>query len=310
MYLLYGNETWIKNKRVEELKGTTTEQMNLSMFEGKNCDVSAIIDTGETLPFFSDTKCIIVKDSGLFAAGRKEQTDKLSSWLDNFPEYLVLIFSETNVDKRNKLYKKINKLGKVESCDYPNDIEVRKIINQLYPNPKIETSMFEYFYHRMPQDINYILNEYKKLLSYCGDNPITIEAIEMACSISIEKRVFDLTRAMSRKDSQEALSIYYNLIELKESPIGILVLIAREYRLILQIKYLSRSNATINQIAKEVGLPLFVVKEIISIGKQFKFSQLLEIINLCREVDKDIKTGKMDAVQSIETLIVRCIHLC
>ncbi len=161
----------------------------------------------------------------------------------------------------------------------------------------------------MPQDINYILNEFDKLIAYCENRAITIQDIDEVCSISIEKRVFDLTRAIALKDVDSALTMYNNLIQLKESPIGILVLIGREYRIMLQIKYLAKSDTNVNSIAKEVGLPAFVVKEIISLGKQFRFSQLLEIINLCREADKDIKTGKIEGVKCVETLIVRCVHI-
>ncbi len=39
MHLLYGNEAWIKNQRVEQLKAKATGQINVSTFEGKNCDV-------------------------------------------------------------------------------------------------------------------------------------------------------------------------------------------------------------------------------------------------------------------------------
>ncbi|OOO00353.1 MAG: DNA polymerase III subunit delta [Epulopiscium sp. Nele67-Bin004] len=302
-HLLYGEEHWIRNKKLEQLK--SGDSMNLNVYDGKRCDVNAIIDCGETLPFFCETKCIVIKDSGLFSTGRKDDTDKITKWLDEVPPYLTIIFSEATVDKRNKLYKKLQKIGNIEVCEFPDQDGVYKIICDTYGQNAISKAEFQYFYMNMPNNITHMLTEFEKLNSYCLDKPITTEDIDNVCSFGLEQRVFDLIKCMVNGDVKTALTIYNKLIELKESPIGILVLICRQYRIILQVKYMIVAKKTPAQISAETKLPAFVVRETTNLSSKFTFNQLSSILKICLEADKNIKTGKIEPIKCIELLIIR-----
>ncbi|OON97214.1 MAG: hypothetical protein ATN36_03815 [Epulopiscium sp. Nele67-Bin005] len=135
-YLLYGNENYIKDKKLKSIEAHTVDEanklMNYNVFEGKTCNVGNLIDECETLPFLSEKKCIVVKNSQLFKTGRKDDTDKLATWIPNLPEYATLIFLENDIDRRNKLYKTISKIAVIEICECPNESGVRKIIEEIY----------------------------------------------------------------------------------------------------------------------------------------------------------------------------------
>ncbi|OOB77008.1 MAG: DNA polymerase III subunit delta [Epulopiscium sp. Nuni2H_MBin003] len=305
IHLLHGEEEFLKSQRVTEITDSvlTTEErlMNLHIF--KKCEVDKIIDECETMPFFANNKVVILKESQLVISGKKDDTDKINNWIVNLPSYIVLIFVENKIDKRNKLFKTIVKLGNVEFVEFPSLTKTHRIVEQKY-NIKIEHNVFEYFYHRMPQNINYILAEIQKLISYT--NNITIENIDKICSFSLEQKVFDLIKHVTKKDSTTSLSMYNTLISNKESPLAILVLVARQYRILLQIKYLAKSS--VKEIANNVKLPEFVVKDMLVISKNFKFSQLIYILNLCLQTDKDIKEGRSEPVRAVEFLIMNCIY--
>lgn len=310
-YLIYGEEEWIKNKIVRDVKkqvlDEATELMNYSIFEGKEVIVSTIIDTCETMPFFSDRKLVIVKNSGLFKSGKKEESEKLADWISVIPEYVVLLFLETEVDKRGRLYKQIKGCCTVIEVGYPGNEEMIRILSEKYQN--INRDVLTYFLQNMPQNITYTLNEFEKLLDYTRGREITQKDIDAVCIFSLEQRVFTLVKEVTNKNTIEALRIYKALIESKESPIGVLVLIARQYRMMLQVKYLIKANTPQKQIASEVGVPFFAVKEIVKQTELFSFKQLEEAIKFCLESDILIKTGQMEAVQCIEILLIKCIYL-
>lgn len=62
----------------------------------------------ETLPFFSDYRLAVIEDSGFF-----KSANGLSDYLKDMPQTSVIIFIEKEIDKRNKLYKFVNKNGLV-----------------------------------------------------------------------------------------------------------------------------------------------------------------------------------------------------
>lgn len=312
-YLIYGEEEYVKNQWLSDIRQHTVEEddlMNYASFEGKDIEVTKLIEMGETMPFFAQHKLIVVRESGLFKTGKKEDTQKLVKWLDTLPSYIVIVFLEKEIDKRNGLYKSIQSKHEVIECQCPDEERLIALLNKQCKEKKLEISsdLLRYFIQNMPKSIHYMLGELEKLATYCNGKQVTKEAIDQVCIFSLEQRVFELLKEMSRKHTTQALQIYNRLIDSKESPIGILVLIARQYRVLLQVKYLVKSGLSIQQIAREVGIPLFVAKEVAEESKKFSYKQLQTILELCLKSDEAIKTGKMEQVKCIELLIMACIY--
>ena len=76
--------------------------MNFNYFEGKNPDVKEIISLADTMPFFADRRLILVDGSGFFKSAQEE----LAAYLPQMPDTTCLVFAESEVDKRNRLYKR------------------------------------------------------------------------------------------------------------------------------------------------------------------------------------------------------------
>lgn len=74
VYLIYGPEDYLRKQYRDKMKAAMIGQdtMNYSYFEGKNISVKALIDLGETLPFFSERRLIVVENSGFFSSAQEE----------------------------------------------------------------------------------------------------------------------------------------------------------------------------------------------------------------------------------------------
>ena len=109
VYLLYGDEPYLKKQYRDKLKQAIAgdDTMNYSYYEGDKIYVKEIKDMGDTLPFFAEHRLIVVENSGFF----KSSNDELADYIRNIPDYLIIIFVETEVDKRNKVYKAVNDIG-------------------------------------------------------------------------------------------------------------------------------------------------------------------------------------------------------
>ena len=231
--LIYGEEEWIKNEALNKIKSQSVDEsdlMNYTTFEGKDLIVSNLIDTGETMPFFAEEKLIVVRKSGLFKAGRKEDTQNLLDWLKKKPNYTKIVFVEDEIDKRNALYKYVKSDFEVIEGVCPDDEALMRILKEACKERglKIEDYLIRYLIMNLPRNIGHILIELDKLASYVGKEVVTKEVINEVCVFSLEQRVFELLKAVSQKNTSQALAIYNKLIESKESPIGVLVLIARQ----------------------------------------------------------------------------------
>ncbi|WP_069997935.1 DNA polymerase III subunit delta [Cellulosilyticum sp. I15G10I2] len=313
-YLLIGEDAWSKNQFIIELKNKVLtsgyEMMNYYEAKDKEIVVSKLIEIAETLPFFAERKMIYIKESGFFKTGKKEETEKFESFMQSMPDYLTLIIDEKEIDKRSKLYKTIKAKYTVCVFDYPGEEYVLKILEEKIKHYKvrIDKQTLLFFLRNMPEDIAYIIGEFDKLIAYADDKPINKQMIEEVCVFSLEKRIFELVKRIAHRNAQDAFKIYHTLIQSKESPIGILVLIARQYRIMLQIKYLLKNNMAPKEIASRMKLPYFALKEIIEQVNLYSFKQLEEILGRCLETDKDIKNGRMNSVGRVEVLMIECLN--
>ena len=109
IYLLYGEEAFLKNSYKNRLKEAIIgdDTMNFARYEGKGLDVDELIRLADTMPFFAERRLILVEDSGFF----KSASDALVQYLPSMPDTTILLFVETEVDKRNRLYKKVKDMG-------------------------------------------------------------------------------------------------------------------------------------------------------------------------------------------------------
>lgn len=313
-YLLVGEDSWSKNKWIEKAQKSIlsdpNDMMNYLEAKDKEVLVSSIIDFAETLPFFVDKKLIYLKDTGLFKAGKKEETEKFETFIQKLPDYIVLLIDEKEVDKRGKLYKTIKSKHHIEEFNYPGEDAVYNLLSAQAKEKQvtIEQSTLRYFIRNMPENIPYILTEWEKLLGYVENNKVTKEDIDAVCVFSLEQRVFEMVKRIAQHQGEVALGIYGRLIQSKESPIGILVLIARQYRMLMQVKYLLAQRKQPKEIGIALKIPFFAVQEMINQAHGYSFKQLEEIVQECLQVDKDIKTGKMEASQRVEILIMHCLN--
>ena len=72
------------------------------------------------MPFFSEHRLVIVENSGWF----KNKAEKLPDHLENFPDTTVLLFLEEETDKRNRLYKAVQKRGYLCELTHPERREL------------------------------------------------------------------------------------------------------------------------------------------------------------------------------------------
>ncbi len=111
VYLLFGEEAYLRTQYKQKLRSVLTDPadtMNQAFFEGKNCNPREIIDLAETLPFFADRRYIGVDNSGFF----KNKCDDLADYLPQMPQSTCLVFTETEVDKRSRMFKAVKNLGR------------------------------------------------------------------------------------------------------------------------------------------------------------------------------------------------------
>ena len=314
VYLLYGEEAYLVRhyaklfaERLLDADAGTSE-MNRDTFEGKEIPADDVIDAANTLPFFSEWRLVYVRDSQLLAPGRKSDTEMLADYLPEIPENTILIFVETAVDKRNRLYKQISKLGRAVELKIPGDAELIRWLGNIFKKKGITITpqTARVLLTTVPKGMDSLYSEADKLGDYVGSGGVvSLEDIQAVCTRSLEARIFDLVADLCSKRTESALLQYHNMLAAKEQPLMVLAMVARQFRMILQCKACAGKQMPQPQIASTLGLRDFIVRECLRQAENFSEERLLLALSDCQDTDIRIKTGLMEGELGVELLIVR-----
>lgn len=307
VYLLYGEETYLKNLYKSKLKSAVLpsgDTMNLSVYEGKGIHVREVIAQAETMPFFADRRLILIENSGFF----KNASPELAEYIPQIPEGTCMVFAEDEVDRRGKLYKAVKNVGRVVELNRQDDRTLANwVLRALRKEKKnITSSTMELFLTRTGNDMERIQKELEKLLCYTmGRDVITSEDVEEIRTVRTENKIFDMINAIAEKKQKRALDLYYDLLSLKEPPMRILYLITRQFNLLMQVKEMLAQGFDQNLIAQNLKVQSFVVRNCARQARSFSAQALKSAVRACVDAEESVKTGRMNDILSVELLIVR-----
>ena len=167
VYLLYGEEAYLKKLYKNRLKNAIVnpeDTINLNRYEGKGISIPAVIDQAETMPFFADYRLILMEETGFF----KSASQELADYLPTMPGETIVLFVETEVDKRGKLFKTVKNMGRAVELSHQNEKTLTNwILRTLQKeNVKITKSAMQLFLERAGDDMENISHELEKLIAY------------------------------------------------------------------------------------------------------------------------------------------------
>ena len=311
IYVLYGQEAYLQKQYRDNLLAAVLgdgDAMNYLHVQGKDYSIPALIDFAETMPFFADRRVIIMEGTGILKSGG----EALAEYLSEPCETTVWILVETELDKRNKVYKAASEKGLIVEFAAQDESTLKRWAYSIIKKEgkQITERTLELFLEKTGTDMNKIRLELEKLLCYTMDKPvIEAEDVETICTTLVTSHIFDMVEAIGMRNQQKALALYNELQALREPPTRILYLIGRQMNLLLQIKDLKQRGADNNVIAGKVGVPSFAVPKYFKQASLYKTEQLKSALERAVKADEDIKRGVIQDKMSVELLIFELTSL-
>ncbi|MGV8145674.1 MAG: DNA polymerase III subunit delta [Alkaliphilus sp.] len=323
LYLFYGEEIYLLEETIKLMKQHVLtpdfESMNLSVIEGKSFTVNKLIDACETLPFMSDRKMVIIKDSEVFHGKKKvlseKEEKKLIEYMRDMPEFTCLIFHEgSTIDARRKLAKEIKKNGKIVQFGKLSEGELSKWIGKRIKMQKKNInqnelvyliSQFDYFGKNAEQSMLDIRNEINKLTSYMGETvDVKKEQINDVISLKFQNDIFKLLDAISSKNLEESLKRLIYMLSEGEPVMKLMFMLSKQVKNILVVKELLDEGYSSKLIASKTKIHPFIVSKHMAQCRFFSASKLRELLSYSIKMDSSIKSGKLAERLAIELLVV------
>lgn len=321
MYLFYGREFYLIENAIKVFKNTLNEGMidfNLDIIDGKETSLTQVISSIETLPFMDDKKIVIIKDFELLKGKKKNFSDSDEKYfiehLDNIPETTVLVFIVYgDVDKRKSLVKKIDKSGIVFNCDKLSDMDLFKWVkkkfetnNVIIDNPQIMYFIEQEGYRDKSSEktLSDLENEINKISAFVGkESKVTNDVIDKLSQKKVENDIFKLIDYIGERKSSNAMRILNDMIQEGESVLGIFAMIAKQFKVVMQVRQLQLEGYTSKTISERLKIHPFVAGKALKQANNFSDEIIIDMLNYILESDYKIKNGLIRDTLAVEMLV-------
>jgi len=307
VYLIYGSETYLKTNCKKKLKSSIVgdDTMNYNYFEGKNINTKEVIDICETLPFFDDKRLVIMENTGFFKKSQEDITD----YIDEIPESTIIVFVEDEIDKRNRLYKKVKSNGYVCDISTQKESDLERWVLGLIgrEHKKITKETLTLFLETVGPDMETISKEIEKLLCYTLEKQIiSNDDVLQICTERIEVKIFDLFSAMSSGNQTRTMEIYHDLVENKEPLMRIMFMLVKQFSQLIAVKDLANRGFSKKEIAGKLSMRSdWVVQQLQRQGSRYSMEQLKTALEECAGNEEAVKTGNLDEKMAVEMILVK-----
>jgi DNA polymerase III subunit delta len=251
----------------------------------------------------------------------------------DLPSWDFLLFTAVQVDRRTRLYKRLEESGGIFYLGLERDRygrisrdQLRQFIEQqLRRSGKlVEPRARELLLLRAGDDLRTLQQELEKLMLYVGEQgTICVSDVEAIFSDQTEGWIFDLTRFITTRDAPAALRQLARLVAQGDHPLKILSTIAAEVRKLLCARQLIegdlrgrwRRGMTFNQFEQTVldpGTALLTrnsYADYLSLQRAeiFSLQELLSYVRAIHDADLRLKSTGSNPQIVMERLI---LHMC
>lgn len=317
MYLIYGNSFHLID---EEINKIIKEETNIIKYDLNISSIEDIILEAMYTSMFQDKKVIIVKNSYIFNSSKTKKEDNedndnlniLYDYMNKENPLTTLIFTTyENIDMRKKVTKEFKnkyKIIEVGKFKYPSDLNL-KVRDLIYKNKYRATSeVINYIIKCCNSNYDLIYNEVEKLFMFYHE-PTEIKLVDAKniTSSIMEDNNFKFVESVINKDINLSLNILEDLTINKTDPIALLMLLAREYRLMLSAKLMQESGYSKDYICKELTLVDWQVEKLLKNASKYYDDNLKDYLKKLSLIDYKVKSGQGDSELELKTFLLSLI---
>ena len=303
--LLYGPDEYLRSLRLKALINSIPEaaqSLNVNRLDGQKFKPEAFTQACEAFPFLHDRRMVIVEDLLKHQKAGKER-DELRGYLDRLPTWADVVFVENEeVDKRNALFNYVNKNGSAEEFTHPKETELIRWIGEQARSRNVSIS------NQATARLIALVgnNGLDKLAAYVRiGGSIGITEVDLLVSDDTEENLFAFIDAMASRRKGVALSKLHHLLADGQAAQYIIFMVARQIRILLQVRELDGQRMRPNDIASKVGLrPGFLTDKAIEQARGFREGELERLHTQIIRLDHQSKTGAIDVQAGLDLLVM------
>jgi DNA polymerase III subunit delta len=320
VYFLQGEETFyidvIADYIEEHALPPADKSFNQVIVYGKDAAMAGILTHARRFPMMAQKQVVIVKEAQEIQDLNKENGSKLLlDYLKNPSPTTVLVFchKHKSLDKRKELGKKIDQFTTALNCKKIYDNQLPEFIAEYAQDKKISIeeravmALCEY----VGNDLHRLTNEIDKLMIAAQGTSISLEQVMSGVGVSKEYNIFELQKAIIRKDTLLANKIV-NYFEANTKKNPMIPVVAFLYSFFSKLLAASQApDKSDKGLVSGLKISPYAAKDYVYALRQYPPDKIIYTISSLREADlklKGVNSGSDTEGQILRELIFRIVY--
>jgi DNA polymerase-3 subunit delta len=312
-YVFHGSDELTRAETLADFRSrlgpADTADLNTTLFDGGKITLAELHHACDAIPFLAEKRLVIVEGLLTRAAKQEKLLGELAEYLLRLPETTRLVFVEEDALPVNHPVLQLaqqDARGYVKRFDPPNAKALpgwiaeraRKHGGEIEPQAAAQLAAV------VGADLRLLDQEVLKLVTYVNaERAITAADVEAVVPYVQAAVIFDLVDALGRRDGRTAAQTLHRLLDAGEHPLGLLAMIVRQFRLLIQVKELKAEGVNPQAIAKTLGIHPFPAGKLHNQVNYFTPAQLEAVYRHLLEIDVGIKSGEIEAEVALDLLV-------
>ncbi len=264
--------------------------------------------TCSTIPFLGDVRLVVVR--GALSQKDRAVVKAIAAYLPDLPPTTWLIFDEEKtLPASNPVLKAVKKLGgEVRHFALPKPKALAGWIRQRAKDQggSIEPAAAALLAQHIGVQLRILDQELRKLRLYCDDRPITRRDVQtLVPYVQSADVIFKLVDALGQREPRHAARYLHQLLATGSPPLMILGMIVRQFRLLVQVRWLLDEGTPPQALASRLKIHPYVAGKLRSQAMYFTPEQLRHAYDLLLQSDVAIKQGRLTPEAALDLLIVQ-----
>ena len=273
-------------------------------------NIKEVIEEANYFSLTGEQKYIVVYNADFFGSDKidEKNSEIILNYLKNPNLTTTIIFTtQKQIDSRKKIVKEIKDNYKLI---YKSKMDKRAltetILKYVHENEfEIDYNSINYIINNSYNNLDIMFNELDKIFIYYNF-PCTIKLKDITKILGeeLDNNNFHFVNAVIEKDLKKSIKIYNSLRIYKVEPTSLIILLAREYRLMYYVSKMYQNQISLREISNNLNLADWQIDKLYNNAIHYKEKELLKnLVDLCN-LDKNIKKGIWDKNTAIYNFLL------
>lgn len=273
-------------------------------------NIKEVIEEANYFSLTGEQKYIVVYNADFFGSDKidEKNSEIILNYLKNPNLTTTIIFTtQKQIDSRKKIVKEIKDNYKlIYNAKMDKRALTETILKYVHENEfEIDYNSINYIINNSYNNLDIMFNELDKIFIYYNF-PCTIKLKDITKILGeeLDNNNFHFVNAVIEKDLKKSIKIYNSLRIYKVEPTSLIILLAREYRLMYYVSKMYQNQISLREISNNLNLADWQIDKLYNNAIHYKEKELLKnLVDLCN-LDKNIKKGIWDKNTAIYNFLL------